>query len=114
MGTNLGDLLAKAGLEATKEAASAPEAPPAEQAPSDPVFGPKLVVRKTRKGRGGRTVTVIQGVESGHEALMAVLKKQLGVGARQEEDEVVLQGDQVERVSRWLESQPEVKKVVRG
>jgi translation initiation factor 1 len=112
MGTNLGDLLAKAGMKASEPA-------PVEEQSSDPpveviAFAPKVVVRRTKKGRGGKTVTLVQGVETGLDSLVAVLKKQLGAGARVEEGELVIQGDHVERVSRWLESQPGISKVVRG
>jgi translation initiation factor 1 len=113
MAGSFGDLLAKAGLQGSSQAEEAPEAE-AAPTPEEPSYGPKLVLRMTRKGRGGRTVTVLQGVTGGREQLAALLKKQLGVGARVEEEELVLQGDQVERVARWLEGQEGVRKVVRG
>ncbi len=101
MGTNLGDLLRQAGMQGD----DTPDDDPAEAAaPEVLTFGPKVVLRRTKKGRGGRQVTLVQGVLTGHDVLMTQLKKELGVGARREDDDVVLQGDQVERVSRWLES----------
>jgi len=113
MGTNLGDLLSQAGLKASESGASSePAASPAPNA-SEPRYGAKVVVRRTKKGRGGRTVTLVQGITEGHDAVAKQLKKQLGAGVRVEDDEVVVQGDQVERVARWLESQG-VKKVVRS
>jgi len=117
MGTNLGDLLAAAGLEASDggdgqgDDESSGRSDGAE--PAAPAYADKVVVRRTRKGRGGRTVTLVQGVTAGHEALSQTLKKQLGAGARVEGDEVVVQGDQVERLARWLESQG-IRKVVRS
>jgi len=106
VGTNLGDLLAQAGLKGSGEATDAVEASaPAPPGPERPTFAGKVVVRRTRKGRGGRTVTLVQGVTAGHDAVARQLKKQLGAGARVEDGEVVVQGDQVERVARWLESQ---------
>ena len=66
----------------------------------------KVVLRKERKGRGGRTVTLIEGVtdfpESLLEELASQLKKALGTGATLEEGTVVLQGDQRDRANRWL------------
>ena len=61
--------------------------PPAVARPAAPVnrrFAGKLVVAKTRKGRGGRTVTVVRGIDARGEQLEAIakeLKKALGCGA---------------------------------
>ena len=108
---NLGDLLRAKGLEATaKSDAPAEKAVPAEQ---EPRFGPKVVVRATRKGRGGKTVTEVQGVVAEREKVAKKLKKTLGVGARVEGELIVVQGDQCERVAAWL-TKNGVKKVVRG
>ncbi len=103
------DLLQKAGFQ---ESAPAPAEPEAEPAPEAIAFGPKVVVRYSRKGRGGKAVTLLSGVTSGHDALLDRLRRELGLGARREGDDLVLQGEQVERVARWIESQG-VKKVVR-
>jgi translation initiation factor 1 len=111
MGSSLGDLLAKAGLKATERVEPEPASAPA--APEVLAFGPKVVVRMTRKGRGGKTVSTVSGIVSGLEAALAKLKVELGVGGRIEGLELVLQGDQVERVARWLESQGAAK-VIRG
>jgi translation initiation factor 1 len=110
---DLGDLLRKAGLQASAPApeAPAPEAPPA--AAAEPAALPrKLVVRYERKGRGGKTVTVVSGLGADHATWLRRLQAELGVGGRVEDADVVLQGDQVERVARWFESQG-VAKVVR-
>jgi translation initiation factor 1 len=56
----------------------------------------KLVVRKERKGRGGRTVTVLSGITGEPAALDAFarrLRKSLGCGANVEGSTIVLQGD---------------------
>jgi translation initiation factor 1 len=64
----------------------------------------KLVVRKENKGRGGKTVTVIAGIARPMRELFATeCKKGLGVGARVEDDDVVVQGEQVDRVILLLE-----------
>ncbi len=53
-------------------------------------------------GHGGRTVTLLSGVVHG-ELLLKDLKRELGVGARVDGDELVVQGNQVDRVGQWLE-----------
>ncbi len=94
-----------------------PADPPAKPQGSDaaPLAG-KLVVRRERKGRGGKTVTLVQGVALQGEALAAFardLKKALGCGATVEETDVVLQGDLVDRVVTHLQKLG-AGKVVRG
>ncbi|NBB88555.1 MAG: translation initiation factor [Bacteroidetes bacterium] len=49
-----------------------------------------------KKGRAGKTVTIIYGLEiseDGAESLMKDLKKKCGVGGTREETEILLQGD---------------------
>lgn len=77
-----------------------------------PAFAGKLVVRKERKGHGGKTVTVVQGLPD-DDALLAELKRALGTGARREGDDVVVQGDVCERVRDWLVARG-AKRVVVG
>jgi translation initiation factor 1 len=110
------------GLAALK--ASLPEAPstppPSSTStakPAPPRFAEKVVVRKEKKGHGGKTVTVVSGVlPRAHDELCAVLKKSLGTGARVDGDDIVVQGDLADRVVAVLE--PLVKdtksKLVRG
>lgn len=109
MATNLGDLLRAKGFAATpgKPDAPAPTTPTA----AEPAFAAKVVVRRSKKGRGGKTVTEVQGITAGAEAVAKGWKKMLGVGARVEDDLVVVQGDQRDRIAKWLEGQG-VKKVV--
>jgi len=113
MAGSFGDLLSKAGLQGSPEAEKEADAP-ATEAVEGMRFAAKVVLRRTRKGRGGRTVTLIQGIESGHEEVAKRAKKLLGTGARVEEDEVVVQGDQVERLAGWLEGLEGVRKVVKS
>jgi len=84
-----------------------PAEPPAKPQGADPApLGRKIVVRRERKGRGGKTVTLVQGVALQGEALATFardLKKALGCGATVEEADVVLQGDLVDRVVTQLE-----------
>jgi translation initiation factor 1 len=74
---------------------------------ADPVAGArKLVVRREKKGRGGKTVTRIDGLAAADaETLSDVarrLGKALGCGARVEADAIIVQGGQSERVADWL------------
>jgi translation initiation factor 1 len=113
MSKSFAQLFAEAGVAASDPPAADAPAEVVERAPDPVLFADKVVVRHSRKGRGGRTVTLVAGVTSGIEAVIADLKRQLGVGARLDGDEIVIQGDQRERVARWLESRG-VSKVVRG
>jgi translation initiation factor 1 len=69
----------------------------------------KAVVRQERKGRGGKTVTVVDGAAiTGVDDLAALAKrarKALGTGARVEGGKLVLQGDQRTSAAAWLEKQ---------
>jgi translation initiation factor 1 len=92
---------------------------PSETAPTpaNPEATPeRLVVRKERTGRGGKTITRVSGWSSGDhdlEARARDLKRALGCGASVEGDDVCVQGDQVERVAAHLERSQRAR-VVRG
>jgi len=63
------------------------EVPPGEQ---------RIRVGIEKKGRAGKTVTLIEGLEVSEEEaeeLMRELKKKCGVGGSREEMEILLQGD---------------------
>lgn len=104
-----------ASLSALKS--SLPDVPVVEKAAEkkEPKkFEEKLVVRKEKKGHGGKTVTVVSGVVAAFRSEMATaLKKALGTGARQEGDDIVMQGDLVDRVIATLEKEG-ARKIVRG
>ena len=103
MAGKLGDLLGAAGVKVN---------PPAEPAvttspPGAVDFGgaTKLVVRRERKGRSGKTATVVEGIRVSPSALERIareLRRALGCGAGVEEGRLVVQGDLVTRVERWL------------
>jgi translation initiation factor 1 (eIF-1/SUI1) len=111
MGTNLGDLLRQAGLKPSEDISEAGEPQPTAESAA-PQFADKLVVRFSRKGRKGHTVTIVSGVLTEHQAVLVQLRRHMGLGGRVDGDDLILQGNQVERVARWFESQG-VKKVVR-
>ena len=124
---SLGDLLAKAGLE-VRDATAASGPGPARMASSgvevddraddadrasargagaagglDLAGAGKLVVRRERKGRGGKTVTVIEGLPfAALPEFARALKKSLGCGATVEDRSLVLLGDLGERAREWL------------
>lgn len=90
------------GLKAAlPQAPEKPAAPPAEKK------GPaRAVVRLERAGRGGKEVTLVEHLELGTAELerwLKELKGAMGSGGQLEGDALVLQGDQRERVAKWLE-----------
>ncbi len=83
-------------------------------APLADAWPSKLVLRRERKGRGGKTVTCLSGVEvTRRESVAKQIKKALGCGATLEGDEIVLLGSLVDRAADWLEAQG-ASQVVRG
>ena len=104
---------ALAGLKAALPEAptsTTPQPPKAVQ----PLFGPKVVVRLQRKGHGGKSVTMVSGVLPGQrEGVCKTLKTRLGCGARVDGDDVVLQGDLVDRALEAVAALG-AKTVVRG
>ncbi len=106
----LGDASAPPAAPTPERTADEPAPPPAE-APA------RAVVRRERKGRGGKTVTVISHLElpaADLEQWCATLRKKAGCGGAVEDDAlIVLQGDQRDRVVTLLEEMG-VEKVTRG
>ena len=105
-----------AALAGRAEAESLPqaEAPPqpsdaaapgeAEAAPLR--FDRKVVVRRETKGRGGKTVTRIQGLPDAHQdALAQRMKKALGCAASRDGDDLILHGAVVDRAVDWLRAE---------
>jgi translation initiation factor 1 len=67
----------------------------------------KLVVRREKKGRGGKTATVIDGLQLRGPSLAALaqrLRRELGCGSHVEDSRIVISGSQAERVAAWLRS----------
>ncbi len=106
-------LRAKLGLPespAESGAGTAPTTAPSVRPP------PRAVVRLERKGRGGKSVTVVEKLDLSPrdlEAWLSELKGALGCGGAVEEDALVLQGDLRERVRALLEARG-VRKVTAG
>jgi translation initiation factor 1 len=81
--------------EAAADGDEGPPAPPVS-APDAPLE--KLVLRRERKGRKGKTVTLVEGLApAALEATAKELRRSLGCGASVDGPVVVLQGAQEER-----------------
>lgn len=97
----LGGLASEPAPPAAAEPASAPPPKAAALTPR------RAVVRLEKKGRGGKQVTVVSHLEgldaAALEAWCVSLRQGLGCGGAVEDDTLVLQGDQRQRVARWLE-----------
>ena len=92
-----------------------PPGPPPRAAP-EPRGPARAVVRMERKGRGGKEVTVVEQLALPARELelwLKALKNALGCGGVVEDEALVLQGDQRERLPELLE-QRGVRKVIRG
>lgn len=96
-----------AALKASLPAEEAP-VPPSKEEPATSQEGApprKAIVRRERAGRGGRTVTKIEGLGLDEAALATLcdeMKRDLGCGAFVEDGAVVLQGDLEERAAAAL------------
>lgn len=96
-----------AGLAGLRPEGAEPEPEPADDVPAaTPVApgifppGQKVVVRKEKKGRGGKTVTRVQGLGADPEGLADLareLAQALGCGAKLEDGDILLQGQQTTR-----------------
>lgn len=64
-------------------------------------------LQREKKGRGGKTVTIVLGLPGGaseHEAILKVLKQHCGAGGTLEGDTLEIQGDHRERLRVKLEA----------
>ena len=65
----------------------------------------QLKIRLETKHRGGKAVTLIEGYRgtaSEKEELVKKLKNYCGTGGSHKDDEMLIQGDQREKVLQWL------------
>jgi translation initiation factor 1 len=106
-----------AAIASKREELPAGPAPVAASEKKQERKGPaRAVVRLERKGRGGKEVTVVEHLElpkAEREVWLKALKNSLGCGGVVEEDSLVLQGDQRERLPALLEARG-VRRVVVG
>lgn len=107
---------ALAGLREQLPAGDVPAAPsPAPPEGAAATQAKKVVVRRERAGRGGKTVTVVEQLGLDAPALTAMakrMKKALGCGATVEGEALVLLGDLEERAAAWLEKEGVAKTVM--
>ena len=75
--------------------------PAAAASPDHPVR--RLIVRRQKKGQGGKTVTCIQGLDpAGAAELLPRIRRELGCGARMDGDVLVAGTGDHSRVAAWL------------
>lgn len=92
-------------INTSVETTSPVNAVPAAKQDLRSILQGKVALSKSRKGRGGRTVVVITGLGGDNEQkelLVSDLKRALGCGAVLEDNSVVVQGDQADRVRDHL------------
>lgn len=113
--------LGKLGVELSEGPVQAAPAPPEPEAVALPAPGSlagsgKILVRREKKGRGGKTATIVEGIAGNESALDEVLRelqKSLACGGHRDGSNLVLAGAQGERVVAWLR-QRGARKVVLG
>lgn len=80
---------------------------PAPREPQPRPATERVTVRRERKGRGGKAVTLAEGPGLAGRDLASLAReaaRALGAGARIEEGALVIQGDQADRLVAWLTS----------
>jgi translation initiation factor 1 len=86
------------------EALPAEPAEPAEPIMTEPAeLDGRLIVRRQKKGQGGKTVTCVEGLsEAALEALLPRLKRDLGCSGRVDGSMLVAGTGDHHRVAKWL------------
>jgi translation initiation factor 1 len=70
-----------------------------------PSSAQKLLVRKEKKGRGGKVVTIVEGYKGNPQTLEELTKKikqQCGVGGATKGKDIIIQGDLADNVVKIL------------
>lgn len=64
----------------------------------------KVYIRKEKAGRGGKTVTVLMGLETFEErkVLLKMIQKQIGCGGTVKEDVIEIQGEKGNEIAKML------------
>lgn len=99
-------------LDALRNSGSLAEPEPEKEEEKAEPSQSKLTVQKSplnvvidRKGRKGKTATIIEGLEASDEEveeLAAVLKKRLGTGGSVRDGEILVQGDKKSEIVKIL------------
>lgn len=117
--SSLADLLRQRGVEVASDLAGVSAPPPdraVESGAPDLSRSASIVVRRERKGHGGKTVTIVDGlkVSAPHLEIVArQMRKALGCGAWVDNGRVNLQGDLAPGAEAWLRGRG-ARKVTRG
>lgn len=85
-----------------------PEPPVDPPAPSPPAAQQNVRITLDRKGRRGKVVTVISGLQLSAAELAALgqqLRRRCGAGGTVRDGRIEIQGDHRERIARWLSEQ---------
>jgi translation initiation factor 1 len=95
------------------QAAAPPEPSPADASP--PRLRGKIVLRREKKGRGGKTATVLEGLQLPDDALELMaqeLRRSLGCGAHVEGATIVVSGAQADRIRDFLSARGATRIVI--
>lgn len=77
--------------------------PAREPSPPGPALGGRLIVRRQKKGQGGKTVTCVEGLDAGQiPELLVRLKRDLGCSGRVDEAVLIAGTADHARVAAWL------------
>ncbi len=102
----------------SQKPSSSPDTSPTTPSPrkDEPLVVKRAVVRTTRKGRGGKTVTVVTHLGLPSDTMQTwctELRKGLGCGGQVEDDTLVFHGDQRKRLVALLTNRG-VRKITQG
>jgi translation initiation factor 1 (eIF-1/SUI1) len=102
--TSLGDLLGGLGFSTSEPAPESPTPPEEEGTDHADLSGCRwLKLAIERKGRRGKSVTLLEGLSGEQAAWVArALRRELGCGVTDKEGVITIQGAQTERVRAWL------------
>jgi translation initiation factor 1 len=107
--TGAGKKLAKAGDRVAYREFGSASTPATERAtPDRPASQQTLRIQVERKGRGGKTVTVITGFQTNPETLATLLKQlkaQCGSGGTAKDGTIEIQGDHRQKLQQLLTQQ---------
>jgi len=88
---------------------NAPEMPEEMEKPKNHFIAKSTIrVHLEKKGRGGKPVSIVRGLEMTNTMMKDIekkLKSLCGVGGTQKNGEIILQGDQRDKIIKYLVSQ---------
>ncbi|TPV94801.1 MAG: translation initiation factor [Myxococcales bacterium FL481] len=96
-----------ADLPVAEEIPTPDPAPPGRDEGGDSRFRKRIVIQREKQGRGGKTVTVVRGVDTDGPSLDALareLRQTFGCGGHVAGHDIVLAGVHTDRVASWLKA----------